>query len=236
MSYDELLQAAQEQLASESADSDAAVILTEALAAAEREDDSPDHHAELLAAALKQAEESRTFVPVDESPLPEGWPAPSLPGLIRIKSYPASRAAWSESADNQNNRFLGLLKHIKREQIAMTAPVMMDYPAEAVMDPETMADSAAMGFLYRHDGQGEVGRSGGIDVRNEPPMQAVSIGVRGMYTTGRFRRAMTHLAGYLAEHPEWRIAGRPRVLAYNSPFILPWKKYAEVQIPVELAE
>ena len=230
MSYDELLQTARRELAGESADSDVAVILGEALAAAE--DGDEPHRSEVLTAALKRAAEARAFEPVGESPLPDGWPRPSLPGLIRIKCYPASRAAWSEGQSSQNKRFLGLLKHITEREIAMTAPVMMDYPPEAAMDPETMTDSAAMAFLYRRDQQDEVGRFGEIDVRDEPPLQVVSLGVKGLYSTGRFRRALTHLVGWLGDHPEWRAAGRPRVLAYNSPFTLPWKKYAEVQIPV----
>ena len=234
MTYQELTVTAEQQLATADNESDVAVILREAIAAADKADEA--RRDDILAAALKQADEARSFEPVMESPLPEGWPAPSLPGLIRIKSYPPGRAAWSEGQSSQNGRFMGLLKHINAEQIAMTAPVMMDYPSEAALDPETMTDSAAMAFLYRHDAQGQVGRYGEIDVRNEPPVQVVSVGVKGMYSTGRFRRAMTHLDGWLAEHPEWRIAGRPRVLAYNSPFVLPWKKYAEVQIPVERVE
>ena len=234
MSYEEMTTTAERELAAEAEESDVAVILREALARAERADKAK--RSDILAAAMKQADEARSFEPVLESPLPEGWPAPSLPGLIRIKRYPASRTAWSEGQPSQNKRFMGLLKHINVEQIAMTAPVMMDYPVEAALDPETMPDSAAMAFLYRHDAQGEIGRFGEIDVRNEPPVQVVSVGVKGLYSTGRFRRAMTHLDGWLAERPEWRIAGRPRVLAYNSPFVLPWKKYAEVQIPVEWVE
>ena len=41
----------------------------------------PDGQAAVLEAALKQAEDARQFTPHMEAPLPEGWPAPSLPDM-----------------------------------------------------------------------------------------------------------------------------------------------------------
>jgi hypothetical protein len=78
-------------LVAKTPDSDAAVILAAALADADAA--SADKRPEILEAALNRAAESRSFTPTFEAPLPEGWPAPSLPGLIRIKTYPALRAA-----------------------------------------------------------------------------------------------------------------------------------------------
>ena len=43
------------------------------------------------------------------------------------------------------------------------------------------------------------------------------------------------LREWLAAHPEWVVAGPPRTLAYNSPFVPGVLKYAEVQIPVAAA-
>jgi hypothetical protein len=46
------------------------------------------------------------------------------------------------------------------------------------------------------------------------------------------RKGMTTLKAWLAAHPEWSAAGPPRMLAYNSPFV-PWfLKFAEVQVPL----
>ena len=59
------------------------------------------------------------------------------------------------------------------------------------------------------------------------------MGLQGSYREANFRKALQELRQWLDEHPEWRLAGPPRVLAYNSPFMLWWKKYSEVQIPVE---
>jgi len=59
-----------------------------------------------------------------------------------------------------------------------------------------------------------------------------SIGVRGAYGKKTFKAGHEPLEAWLQAHPEWTIAGPPRMLAYNSPFV-PWfAKYAEVQVPV----
>jgi hypothetical protein len=68
----------------ENPDSDAAIILSQALEQARSA--APEEQSEILDRALKQAEEARGFSPHLEAPLPDGWPKPSLPGLIRTKS------------------------------------------------------------------------------------------------------------------------------------------------------
>ncbi|MHC4985002.1 MAG: heme-binding protein [Planctomycetota bacterium] len=234
MSYDELVATAQQQLEAEPGDSDTAVILTEALAAADAvaEPERPD----ILRGALSRAREARSFEPLSESPLPDGWPEPSLPGLIRIKRYPVSRAAWVEQRDGQNGQFRILFRHIQRQQIAMTAPVIMGYDRATADDPEAMTGSESMAFLYRSEDQNEAGQFGPVTVRDDPPLTMVSVGVQGGYTTDNFRRAAAQLTDWLAERPQWQVAGPPRVLAYNSPFVIGPLKYAEVQIPVDPAE
>jgi len=233
--HEELHHQVQEQLSQEPAGSDAAYILAEALV--EAEGLSLPERGDVYAAALKRAQKAREFSIVDESPLPEGWPALSLPGLIRVKTYPPARTAWVEDPSARNRQFMVLFRHIKRQEIAMTAPVVMDYGDVVASDGDqpTLGDTEAMAFLYRHTHQGQTGRFGQVDVRDETPLQVVSMGVKGSYSSRRFSKALGDLQAWLGKHPQWRPAGRPRVLAYNSPFVLPWRKYAEVQIPIEPA-
>ncbi|MEY2716113.1 MAG: hypothetical protein RIT24_2456, partial [Planctomycetota bacterium] len=74
-----------------------------------------------------------------ESPLPAGYPEPTPPGAIDLKRYPTvRRAEYVSSASpgmGMNMGFFPLFNHIKRNDIAMTSPVEMDY--RDTFDPET---------------------------------------------------------------------------------------------------
>jgi hypothetical protein len=232
MSEATMLETARRQLAAENPDSDAAAILDQALA--EAQSAGPGKQAEILDGALRLAEEARQFSPHLEAPLPDGWPRPSLPGLIRIKSYPAVRAAWVRGAADSNGQFMTLFRHIQAHQIAMTGPVVMRYPAQADAQPAEAPD--AMAFLYRRVDQDATGKFGQVQVENDGPVQVVSIGLLGSYRERNFQVAGAKLRDWLAAHQEWAPAGPVRVLAYNSPFMLFWRKYSEVQIPVRAAD
>ena len=229
-----VLEKVRQQLADEPVDSDAAVILSRAIAEAETA--GLERRTTILEAALKKAEKARRFRISSESPLPEGWPRPSLPGLIRTKTYPAVRSAWVRSPDKKNRQFMILFRHIKDRKIAMTAPVVMEYSPAAAQDASKMGPTEAMAFLYRRSEQGKAGDFGDVSVGNEKSLLVLSIGLKGAYTKGRFRKALAKLHDWLKVHDEFRQAGAPRVLAYNSPFMLFWNKYSEVQIPVKPAE
>lgn len=230
----DLMQQVRQALATEPPDSDAAVILAAVLPEA---DSAPaEQQSALLEAALKRAAKARRFRPTLEAPLPEGWPAPSLPGLVRLKTYLPIRAAWTEQGDGRNGQFMTLFHHIKDRQIAMTAPVVMAYPpAEAPAHGDTLGEPMAMAFLYRRATEGTAGPVGAVRVTDDPPLQVVSVARKGMYSKGNFGASMTQLREWLRSHPEVTSAGPPRVLAYNSPFMPFWMKYAEVQIPVRAA-
>ncbi len=63
-----------------------------------------------------------------EAPLPVGYPSPTPPGCIELKTYPKVRRAQIESkATGGQNGFWPLFSHIQKRQIAMTSPVEMDY-------------------------------------------------------------------------------------------------------------
>jgi len=92
-----------------------------------------------------------------------------------------------------------------------------------------------MAFLYRTTVQDAPGQFGAVRVGDEKPLQVVSVGQKGSYAQSNFREALGLLQAWLKSHREWDAAGPPRVLAYNSPFMLFWRKYSEVQIPVGAA-
>lgn len=230
----ELRQTVLQQLSGESPDSDAAVILSQALAQAAFEDS--DQQNAVLRKALQDAQTARTFNISEEAPLPDGWPKPSLPGLIRIKTYPPARSAWVRSSEKENRQFMTLFRHIESRKISMTAPVIMEYEPEALRDSGRMDNVKAMSFLYRHPKQDQTGTFGLVQVQNEEPLTVVSVGIRGAGTMKSYRKALHQLQQWLNAHPEWQALGPPRVLGYNSPFMWFWKKYSEVQIPVKPAE
>lgn len=168
----------------------------------------------------------------EEAPRPEGWPELTPVGEVEVKQYPAYRAAEittnATANSSDNGMFMPLFNHIKREDIAMTAPVEMTYDQQR---PVSMA------FLYRNTEQGSAGTDEDdprVDVIDAPQQLAASIGVRGRYTHERFTEAVEDLNTWLAEHDDkWRATGEPRYLGYNSPFVLWFLRYGEVQIAVE---
>ena len=185
---------------------------------------------------MKTAAEARRFTIALESPLPADWPKPSLPGLVRIKTYPPVRSAWVRSAQDRRGQFTTLSRHIQARKIAMTSPVVMEYASEAAGDAAKMGSAEAMAFLYRRVDQDKAGRFGAVAVGTDRPVRVVSVGVKGAYTTDRFRKALSKLRGWLDSHKQWRPAAAPRVLAYHSPTMPFGEKYSEVQIPVYPAD
>ena len=222
------------ELAAQPVDSDAALILTRALD--EAVGVPPELRGARLREALTRAAKASRFEIAGEAPLPKNWPRPSLPGLVRIKTYPSVRSAWLRSPAKSNGQLMVLFRHIQDQRIAMTAPVVMEYSDGAAREPSKLSGADAMAFLYRRPDQGEAGKHGAVAVEDDRPVQVVSAGLQGSYRKANFRKGLAKLRQWLDAHPEWRQAGPPRVLAYNSPFMLWWRKYSEVQIPVALAD
>ena len=219
-----------QELSGEPADSDAAWILSRALEAA---GEAPaDERLGVLRDARRRARDARQFKIAKESPLPQGWPRPSLPGLVRIKTYPPVRSAWVRAPQKGTGQFMVLFRHIQDQQIAMTAPVVMEYSDAAARDPSTLGSAEAMAFLYRRADQGQAGEYGAVVVGNDRPVRVLSVALKGSYREANFRKALGELSRWLDAHPRYRRAGAPRVLAYNSPFLLWFLKYSEVQIPI----
>ncbi len=173
-----------------------------------------------------------TWVAGPSAPLPEGFPPPGPVGVVVIKRYPECRVAITERAPGRRGNgglFMPLFRHIETNHIAMSSPVVMTY----TRDKKGSEAMESMAFIYGQPTIGQDGADGPVQVVNEPAMLVASIGVRGTYTVGRFERAKAKLTQWLSAHSgEYVSAGGARYLGYNSPFVLPWFKFGEVQIPI----
>lgn len=183
----------------------------------------------LMQNALREAKETLAFKPFIEAPLPEGFPEPTPVGEIQIKKYPAYRFATTQMAGTDSGAFWTLFTHIKKNDIAMTAPVEMTY-GEGTTDK---LQAKTMAFLYRSPKQGKAGTDEKVEVIDVAPIMALSLGMRGEVTRTRLADAKAHLDAWLKEHAkEYKASGPLRVMGYNSPFVAANKRFSEVEIPV----
>lgn len=176
-----------------------------------------------MAAGLGEAKIAANFKPLVEADLPEGYPAPGPVGEVVIKKYPAYRAAWADG-DRDRGTFMTLFDHIKRNDIAMTAPV------EMTMDDDGRS-MRAMAFLYGQRAWGPTGTDGRVMVRDMSAATFVSIGMRGRMSDADRAWALAQLRQRI-EADGLEVVGPVRVLGYNSPMVPNAMKYSEVQIPV----
>ena len=174
------------------------------------------------------------------TPLPEGYPAPTPPGVIEVKQYPEVRRATFDGQGSgpdgmRNSRaaFFPLFAHIKTRGIAMTAPVEIEY--EGLDADGDQADSYDMSFLYREKSNGRTESYGNITVADAKPVTVVATGIAGDATLEKVREALKVLHQALAESGDWQVAGGVRVLGYNGPDVPQPKRWGEVQLPVEAA-
>jgi len=178
---------------------------------------------------------------VVEAPLPAGYPAPTPPGMIELKTYPVvRRAEYSAKGSTNfgmNVGFWPLFNHIKDRDIAMTSPVEMDYRPEGERTPldpmEDAGGSWTMSFLYRTTDLGPTGEDGRIKVVDLPELTVVSIGMRGGYGMGTVNAGLEKLREWFASQDQWEPAGHPRGLNYNGPQVPMRNKWSEVQVPVK---
>lgn len=166
---------------------------------------------------------SRFYIP--EARQPEGFPKPGKVGEIVVKSYPEYRAAVVTRQDaDQDEMFQTLFRHIKTNDIKMTAPVEMTYDG---------GGEKSMAFLYATTDVGQTGENGRVNVLDVPAATVISIAVRGDYTKANFQANVTRLQQWLAENGKWETVGPPRYFGYNSPFVPKALRYGEVQIPIK---
>lgn len=177
---------------------------------------------------------------VVDTELPEGYPAPTPPGAIDIKKYPAARRAEVTGRMNadmgMNFGFWPLFQHIQRKEIAMTSPVEMDYrewPNTRGENPEAWT----MSFLYRTPDMGAIGSDGRVQIVDTEPIVMLSIGMNGPYRLAAVRTGLAKLQNWLATQSEWQAVqgADPRALYYNDPSVPDRFKWMEVQMPVRRA-
>lgn len=169
---------------------------------------------------------------VRSAPVPEGWPELTPIGTVEVKEYPLYRAASVSDVDVRGGggaapMFFALFDHIKREDIAMTAPVDMRYDDER--DEPRMT---SMAFLYREPDMGQIGVDGAVRVEDLEPSTFASVGVRGDYNTRNYRKGLEQLRAWLEAGAPWVATGPARYLGYNDPFVPAFFRYGEVQVPV----
>lgn len=170
-----------------------------------------------------------------DTPLPESYPAPTPPGAIEIKRYPAVRRAEVEGPGRDEDGMFGLngyrafrplFNHIKDRGIAMTAPVEMEYSD----------DSWTMAFLYREQDLGPTGEDGVVRVYDSSEFTVISMGVMGDLSDRETDDIETELARIIDADPLWRVAGHVRKLTYNGPNIRESKRWHEIQLPIAPTE
>jgi hypothetical protein len=165
------------------------------------------------------------FQPMKEAEMPRGFPGYTPVGKIELKQYPAYRKATASGG----SQFWTLFRHIKQNDIQMTAPVEMDFG-----NPRSEGSMKSMSFLYESPEQGTAGKTGIVDVNDVPAMTVVSIGCRGSQTAEAVAEAKKKLLAYLEEKKDQWIADGPmRVMGYNSPFVPRSRNFFEVQIPLK---
>jgi len=171
------------------------------------------------------------------APLPKGFPRPTAEGAIAIAQYPRYRAATvrvtGDLSSASSRAFSPLFRHISDNEISMTAPVETRYPAATLQDGATEEGDAAVSFLYSSPDIVPKEVAQNIQVTDIPPITVVSIGVRGSYDYASFTEGIRQLKTWLDEHPEYAIAGAPRRLFYDGPYVPDPLKRSDIQIPVE---
>jgi len=180
------------------------------------------------AATTNQAS-AEQFRPIKEAEMPKGFPTYTPVGQIEIKKYPVYRKASASGP----TEFWTLFRHIKQNNVTMTAPVEMDYG-----DPRAPNNKErSMSFLYERPDQGSAGRQGSVEVTDVPAMTVVSIGCRGARTTAAIAEAREKLVAWIDQKKgEYVSAGPMRIMGYNSPFVPRDRNFFEVQIPVKVAK
>jgi hypothetical protein len=165
---------------------------------------------------------------VNEAARPEGFPPPGPIGQVLVKQYPPCRMVVATAKPGDpDDMFMSLFRHISSNKIPMTSPVVITWTGT---DPPK---ESSMAFVYGSRKVGTPGRDGDVTVVDVDEMTVLSVGVRGGYDASHFQAGMKQLQDYLAAHAgAYFVSGPPRYLGYNSPFVPPFARYGEVQLPV----
>jgi hypothetical protein len=172
------------------------------------------------------------------APLPAGFPPPTDDGVIEVKQYPPYRAATVQVsgslADAPSQGFSPLFEHISSNDISMTSPVEARYPTATLETSAVTEGQTAVSFLYRSLAIVPQEVAQNVQVEEMPATTVVSLGMRGSYSYDHYIHGIDQLQAWLAEHPEYEIAGAPRRFFYDGPFIPDFLKRNDIQIPINL--
>ncbi len=176
------------------------------------------------------------------SALPDGYPAPTPPSVIELKTYPSVRRAEYTVAGEPGaamfKSFRPLYNHISGRKIPMTSPVEMDFPPSA--DKAEKREEKKEGgpqppvwkvsFLYRTKELGPKGNDGKVSVVDTAQVTVISIGVQSLIVGPEsVVDEQAALRKCLASQEKWEQAGDLRSLGYTGPGEEPW---SELQLPV----
>ncbi|MGF1459725.1 MAG: heme-binding protein [Leptolyngbyaceae cyanobacterium] len=170
------------------------------------------------------------------APVPDGFPPPTAQHVIELKQYPAYRAATIAISGDLDSApaqaFSPLYEHISSNQISMTAPVETRYPT-TTLDADFSEGKAVVSFLYQSLDVVPESVTPNIQIEDMPPTLVVSLVMRGSYRYEMYTESLQKLQDWLLAHPDYRVAGTPRRLFYDGPFVPTPFKRSEVQIPVQ---
>lgn len=195
-------------------------------------DELASRHADAATArATKALIADLTFEPLAEAPLPEGLPGFQALDELERRHYPGYRMVRTGMKGGAMGAFWPLFSHIKANEIAMTTPVQIDYGQQGERLREV-----SMAFLYGSPKLGEAGNDGKVEVVDVPATVVLTIGSRGYDRPARVAELRARIEAWLAQHPEWQVAGEMRTMGYNSPSVAAERRYFEVQLPVRPRE
>lgn len=168
-----------------------------------------------------------------EAALPTGFPAPGPLNEITIKDYPAYRAAWHDKGEG----FWSLFRHIKKNEVNMTAPVEMTIEEKQITRQGKRLVISSQAFMYERPDQGATGQQGDVIVRDMPAQTVISIAVTGKINQKRMDELLAKLQAELEKRKgEYESAGPSRMLGYHSPFVPAERRWTEFQIPIKKVE
>ena len=197
--------------------------------AAKEQRDGAQKAVDSLRLALSELAADLRFEPVREAELPKGFPDFTALDEIELREYPAYRMVKAPmKRSGSMGSFWMLFNHIKKNEIAMTTPVQVDY-----QNGDSRPTEQSMAFLYGDPAIGKAGLDGKVEVVDVAAMTALTVGARGYERRDVVDSMRERLERWLAANAkDYEATGPMRLMNYNSPSVGDDRRCFEVQIPV----
>lgn len=166
----------------------------------------------LLACGAGGADDSSPKTYRAEASLPKGWPTPGPFDQVVEKTFPAYKVAETKSG-SANFAFWRLFKHIKSNDIPMTAPVTMAMDSEE----KDSFKMEAMGFVYPSIETASPNIDPKVKVAAVPARKSLVYAWIGPRTDKKVAQARAALDQKLAA--EKKTASQFILLGYNGPSV-----------------